>query len=85
MSPSSSLGSCTQLRSHRWLMHRLSDVWEKLYPAERHRIVNLMIERVDLVQGGLKVRWRELGWKDLIGEFARDGIGAELVEMEAIA
>ena len=66
-------------------MHRLGDVWEKLYPAERHRIVNLMIERVDLVKGGLKVRWRELGWKDLIGEFARDGIGAELVEMESVA
>ena len=64
-------------------MHRLGDVWERLYPAERHRIVNLMVERVDLVPGGLKVRWRELGWKALIGEFAPDSIGAELVEMEA--
>ena len=64
-------------------MHRLGDVWERLYPAERHRIVNLMVERVDLVPGGLKVRWRELGWKALIGEFAPDSIGAELVEVEA--
>ncbi|HEL3764807.1 recombinase family protein [Stenotrophomonas maltophilia] len=64
-------------------MHRLGDVWERLYPAERHRIVNLMVERVDLVPGGLKVSWRELGWKALIGEFAPDSIGAELVEMEA--
>jgi len=31
----------------------LSDVWEQLYPVERHRIANLMIERVDLVAGGL--------------------------------
>lgn len=64
-------------------MHRLGDVWERLYPAERHRIVNLMVERVDLVPGGLKVSWRELGWKALIGEFAPDSIGAELVEVEA--
>jgi site-specific DNA recombinase len=66
-------------------MVRLGDVWEQLYPAERHRLVHLMIERVDLVSGGLKIKWRELGWKELIGEFAPDSIGAELVEMEATA
>ena len=64
-------------------MRRLGDVWEQLYPAERHRIVNLMVERVDIVPGGLKVSWRELGWKALIVEFAPDSIGAELVEAEA--
>ena len=66
-------------------MVRLGDVWEQLYLAERHRLVHLMIERVDLVAGGLKIKWRELGWKALIGEFAPDSIGAELVEMEATA
>jgi site-specific DNA recombinase len=66
-------------------MVRLGDVWEQLYPAERHRLVNLMIERIDLVSGGLKIKWRELGWKELIGEFAPDSIGAELMEMEATA
>lgn len=49
---------------------------------ECHRIVNLMIERVDLVSGGLQVKWRGLGWKELIGEFAAGTIGAELVAME---
>jgi site-specific DNA recombinase len=44
-----------------------------------------MIERVDLVPGGLKVKWHELGWKALIGEFTPDSIGAELVAMEATA
>ena len=43
-----------------------------------------MIERVDLVPGGLKVKWRTLGWKDLIREFAAQSIGAELVEMEVV-
>ena len=46
-------------------MHRLGNVWDQLYPVERHRIVNLMVKRIDLVPGGLKVKWRELGWKDL--------------------
>jgi len=63
-------------------LHRLGEAWEQLYPAERIRIVKLMIERVDIVAGGLKVKWYALGWKELIKEFAAKGIGAELVEME---
>jgi DNA invertase Pin-like site-specific DNA recombinase len=66
-------------------MHRLGDVWEQLYPVERIRIVKLMIERVDLVIGGLKIKWHSLGWKELIKEFASQTIGAELVEMEITA
>lgn len=65
-------------------MNRLGDVWEQLYPAERHRIVQLMIERIDLVAEGLRIRWRELGWKELTGEVAPESIGAELVELEAV-
>ena len=68
-------------------MGRLNDVWDQLFPVERHRIANLMIERIDLVHvgevQGIKVKWRELGWDALIGEFAPRGIGAELVEGEA--
>ena len=66
-------------------MTQLGEVWEQLFPVERHRLVNLMIERVDLVQGGLKIQWRELGWKALIQEFTPKTIGAELVEREAVA
>jgi site-specific DNA recombinase len=44
---------------------RLNDVWDQLFPVERHRIANLMIERIDLVHvgevQGIKVKWRELG------------------------
>ena len=68
-------------------MKRLNDIWDQLFPIERHRIANLMIERVDLVHAGevqgIKVRWRELGWDALIGEFATSRIGAELLEVEA--
>jgi hypothetical protein len=30
-------------------MGRLNNVWDQLFPVERHRIANLMIERIDLV------------------------------------
>ena len=68
-------------------MGRLNDVWDQLFPVERHRIANLMIERIDLVHTGevqgIKVKWREVGWNALIAEFAPDSIGAELLEVEA--
>ena len=63
-------------------MHSLGDVWEQLYPNERIRIVKLMIERVDLVAGGIKIKWHALGWKALIKEFSPKSIGSELLEME---
>ena len=67
-------------------MGRLNDVWEQLFPVERHRLANLMIERIDLVLAGemqgIRVKWRELGWNALIEEFAPKSIGAELVEVE---
>ncbi|MBW8073715.1 MAG: recombinase family protein, partial [Ferrovum sp.] len=70
-------------------MGRIDKVWDQLFSVERHRIANLMIERIDLVRAGevqgIKVKWRELGWKDLIGEFMPDSIGTELIEMEGMA
>jgi hypothetical protein len=68
-------------------MGRLNDGWDQLFPVERHRIANLMIERIDIVHAGelqgIKVKWRELGWDALIGEFAPRGIGAEMLDLEA--
>ena len=47
-----------------------TNVWDQLFPVERHRIANLMIERIDLVHAGevqgIKVKWREVGWNALI-------------------
>ncbi|MFT4269164.1 MAG: recombinase family protein [Xenophilus sp.] len=67
-------------------MGRLNDVWDQLFPVERHRIANLMIERIDLVHAGevqgIRVKWRELGWNALVEEFAPGSIGAELMEVE---
>ena len=71
-------------------MGRLREVWDQLFPVEQHRIVNLMIERIDLVQAegsgeltGINVRWRKIGWAELVREFKPRTIGAELVEVEA--
>ena len=64
---------------------RLGETWDHLFPVEQHRLVNLMIERIDLVEGGLKITWRELGWKELLGEFGANSIDAEQVEWEATA
>ena len=66
-------------------LHGLGDMWEKLYFAEQIRIVKLMVERIDLVTGGLKIKWHALGWKELIKEFGEQTIGAELMEMEPVA
>jgi site-specific DNA recombinase len=67
-------------------MGRLNNVWDQLFPVERHRIANLMIERVDLVHTGemqgIKVKWRELGWRALMKEFAPHSIGYELLEVQ---
>lgn len=67
-------------------MGRINDVWDQLFLAEQHRIVQLMIERIEIVHNaneqGIKVKWRELGWRDLIDEFLPQEIGAELVEAE---
>ena len=68
-------------------MGRLNNVWDQLFPVERHRIANLMIERIDLVHAGevqrIKVKWREVGWNALIAELVPDSIGAELLEDRA--
>ena len=65
----------------------LNDVWEQLYAIEQHRLAKLMIERIDLVHSGavqgIQVKWRELGWRALIEEFAPGSIGAELLEVQA--
>ncbi|MFW8566175.1 recombinase family protein [Orrella sp. 11846] len=67
-------------------MADLERMWDHLYPAEQHRLVNLMIERVDLVDDGrvqgVEISWRELGWRELLSEFADNTIGAEALEVE---
>jgi len=63
-------------------LHHLGEVWDQLYPLEQLRLTRLMIERIDLVSDGFKIKWHPLGWRQLIKEFAANSIGAEAVEVE---
>ena len=63
-------------------MRRLGEVWKQLFPAEQVRLVNLLIERVQLLSDGVDIVWRESGWRELAGELQADSIGGELLEME---
>jgi DNA invertase Pin-like site-specific DNA recombinase len=37
---------------------RLDPLWEELFPAEQARIVQLLVERIDITASGLRVRFR---------------------------
>jgi DNA invertase Pin-like site-specific DNA recombinase len=66
-------------------MRRLGDVWKQLFPEEQVRLVNLLIERVQLLSDGIDIVWREVGWKELAGELVPDTIGGEMLGMEEMA
>ena len=66
-------------------MRRLGEVWKQLFPAEQVRLVNLLIERVQLLSDGVDIVWRESGWRELAGELRPDTIGGEMLDMEVAA
>jgi site-specific DNA recombinase len=49
-------------------LHQLDPLWDELFPAEQARIVQLLVERVDIAVGGLAVRLRVDGLADLAAE-----------------
>jgi len=63
-------------------LRQIGVVWEYLFPAERQRIVRLLIERVTLGEEGIEIVWRDVGWQTLAGEMQPGTIGAELLELE---
>lgn len=67
-------------------MGRLNNAWDQLFPFERHHITNLIIDRINLIHAGevqgIKVKWLEVGWNALIGEFVPHSLGVELLEVE---
>ncbi len=65
-------------------MRRLGEVWKQLFPAEQVRLVNLLIDRVQLLSDGIDIVWREVGWKELAGELAPQTIGGEMLEVEEV-
>ncbi|NMQ06311.1 recombinase family protein [Candidatus Accumulibacter phosphatis] len=63
-------------------LRHFGNVWEHLFPAERQRIVQLLIERVTLRDAGIEIIWRDAGWATLVDEMLPGTIGAELAEFE---
>ncbi|MHB1100064.1 MAG: recombinase family protein [Burkholderiales bacterium] len=63
-------------------LRRIGQVWEQLFPAERKRIVRLLIERVVVAEAGIEIVWRETAWHTLIDEMRPGTIGAELLAFE---
>jgi hypothetical protein len=47
--------------------------WSELFPAEQARIVQLLVERLDVQQDALEVRIRADGLAGLIGELRQQG------------
>ena len=54
-------------------LQSLDPVWDELFPAEQARIVQLLIERVDVGLEGLAIRMRAEGLAGLVGELRRIG------------
>jgi hypothetical protein len=46
----------------------LDPLWAELFPAEQARIVQLLIERVDIGTDGLRLRLRDKGLAQMVAE-----------------
>jgi site-specific DNA recombinase len=55
------------------LLADFATVWNELFPAEQARIVQLLVERVDVKEDALEVRIRAEGLATLVGELRQQG------------
>ena len=49
---------------------QLDPLWDELFPAEQARIVQLLVERIDVMPQGAEVRLRSNGLTGLVRESA---------------
>jgi len=49
-------------------LHRLDPLWDELFPAEQTRIVQLLVERVDVGPDGADIRLRTEGLTNLVAD-----------------
>jgi site-specific DNA recombinase len=54
------------------LLADFATVWTELFPPEQARIVQLLVERVDVNEDALEVRIRADGLASLLGELRQD-------------
>jgi hypothetical protein len=55
-------------------LERLDPLWDELFPAEQARIVQLLVERVDVAPDGIDIRLRVDGLAALVRDLAGAGI-----------
>ena len=51
-------------------LHRFNDLWDELFPAEQARVVQLLVERIDLTETGMDLRLRTDGTKGLVQDLS---------------
>jgi DNA invertase Pin-like site-specific DNA recombinase len=51
-------------------LNRLDPLWDELFPAEQARIVQLLVERVDLAPDGADIRMRTVGLTKLVADLS---------------
>jgi hypothetical protein len=56
-------------------LEQLDPLWEETFPAEQARIVQLLVERVDLKADGLELRLRTQGLGHVVQELGAIGDG----------
>jgi hypothetical protein len=54
-------------------LERLDPLWDELFPAEQARIVQLLVERIDVAPGGIDIRLRVDGLANLVRDLAGAG------------
>jgi site-specific DNA recombinase len=50
-------------------IEQLYPLWDELFPAEQARIVGLLIERVDVQEDAVEIRFRVDGLRSLVEDF----------------
>jgi DNA invertase Pin-like site-specific DNA recombinase len=58
-------------------LQRFDPLWDELFPAEQARIVQLLVERVDVAVDGLGIRLRAEGLNSLVEELRSDAGGGK--------
>jgi hypothetical protein len=61
-------------RDAKYVHGRLVEVWDLLFPSERIRIVQMLIERIDLTVDGFVVKWRDLPRSEFVSKCAKFGM-----------
>ena len=56
-------------------LEHLDPLWDELFPAEQARIIQLLVQRVDLKPDGLELRLRTQGLGDVVQELGAIGDG----------